>query len=323
MIYKKLFLTLAVLAIGLAACGPAPAGELETIRLPMGYIPNVQYAPFYVAVEKGYFANEGIELEFDYSFETDGVALVGAGQLPFAVVSAEQVLLARAQSIPVQYVLAWWQDFPVAAVAAADSGIETPADLRGQRIGLPGLFGASYIGLQALLNAGGLSEADVTLEAIGFNQVEAFASGQVPVVIVYINNEPLQLEALGYPVNVLAVRDALRLPGNGIITSEAFAAAEPERVRAFNRALLRGLADTLANPEEAYEICKAYVDNLTAADEAVQKAVLATSIELWQAEVPGASDPQAWQNLQAMLLAMGLLTEPQNLDAVYSNEYLP
>ena len=97
--FRKIVLIMLGMAIALSGCGnPQSANEALThVRLPMGYIPNIQFAPFYVALEKGYFKDAGIELEFDYKFETDGVALVGAGELPFAVVSGEQVLLARAQ----------------------------------------------------------------------------------------------------------------------------------------------------------------------------------------------------------------------------------
>ena len=84
--------TLTVMLVFCSSCGqkqqtPKPVEDartdaLEHIRLPMGFIPNVQFAPFYVAVDRGYFADEGIELEFDYSFETQGVQLVAAGELP-------------------------------------------------------------------------------------------------------------------------------------------------------------------------------------------------------------------------------------------------
>ena len=103
--------------------------DLTQILLPMGYIPNVQYAPFYAAVQQGFFSEEGLEIEFDYSFETDGVALVAANELPFALVSGEQVLLAREQGMPLVYVFEWYQRFPVAIATKADSGIETPSSV--------------------------------------------------------------------------------------------------------------------------------------------------------------------------------------------------
>ncbi|HSO27067.1 MAG TPA: ABC transporter substrate-binding protein, partial [Anaerolineales bacterium] len=220
---RKLFLVgLVVLlaAVGLAAgCDSRqPASDqdtpLETIRLPMGFVPNVQYSPFYMAAEKGFYRQAGLEVSFDYSSETDGIALVGAGELPFTIASGEQVLLARAQGLPVVYVMAWWQDYPV-AVAGAPGALQAPADLAGKTIGLPGLYGASYIGLRALMNSAGLEESDVTLSSIGFNQVEAYVAGQVETIVIYANNEPLQLAARGYPVDVLRVADYVQLASNG------------------------------------------------------------------------------------------------------------
>src|SRR5574338_1018926 len=170
MLKKLTYLLLAasLLLSGCATGGPGKPAAITKIRLPMGYIPNVQYAPFYVAVDKGYFAQEGIEIEFDYSFETDGIALVGAGELPFTLASGEQVLLARAQGLPVVYAYSWYSQFPISVISVPELNIQKPADLRGQSIGLPGLFGANYIGLEALLFEAGLSASDVKLDSIAF-----------------------------------------------------------------------------------------------------------------------------------------------------------
>ena len=324
---KRIFLGFAalffILLAGCASPTPVDRSTLRKIRLPLGYIPNVQFAPLYVAVEKGYFTKAGLDVTFDYSFETDGVQLVGAGEIPFAVVSGEQVLLGRAQGLPVVYVMAWYQGFPVGVVAKSQSGIAAPADLKGRKIGLPGLYGASYIGLRALLAAGGLKESDVTLDSIGFNQVEVLTAGQDEAVVVYVSNEPVQLRARGDEVNVIAVADYVQLAANGLITNEQTIASDPALVRGAIEAFLRGIADTIANPDEAYEISKKYVEGLAEADEAVQKEVLRVSIELWKTSRPGASSTTAWKNMQATLLEMKLLSEAQDLEKAFSNDFLP
>ena len=325
--FKKLVYLMLGLALSLSACtssqGGNDAGAVRTIKLPMGFIPNIQYAPFYVAVDKGYFAEEGIEIEFDYSFETDGVALVGAGELPFAVASGEQVLLARSQGLPVVYAFAWYQQFPISIISAPELNINKPADLRGQNIGLPGLFGANYIGFQALLFFAELSPADVTMDAIGFNQVEAFASGQKNIVVGYAANEPIVLASQGFEVTELRVADYVQLTANGIVSSEMTIADEPELVKSMARALARGIADTIANPNEAYEISLKFVENLKDQDKDVQMKVLTTSIEFWKAERIGFSDPQAWENMNDLLVKMELIPEPIDLSKAFTNEFVP
>jgi NitT/TauT family transport system substrate-binding protein len=250
--YRKLVLIILGMALSLSACANPnsgnEAGELTHINLPMGYIPNIQFAPFYVAIENGYFRDAGIDIEFDYKFETDGVALVGAGELPFAVVSGEQVLLARAQGLPVVYVAAWYQQYPVSVVARSELGVLIPQDLKGRKIGLPGLFGANYVGLRALLHEAGLEESDVTLDAVGFNQVELMAAGQQDIVVGYAANEPIQLRAQGIAVTEVRVADYVQLASNGILASEKVIAENPELVSAFVGAFLKGLEDTIANP---------------------------------------------------------------------------
>ncbi len=316
-------LTAAVILAGCTAPTPSPTAPLTHLRLPMGYIPNVQFAPFYVAVERGYYREAGLEIEFDYSWETNAMALVGADELQFAVVSGEQVPLARAQGLPVVYVMSWWHDYPVGVAAPADSGINSPQDLVGKRVGIPCLCGASYVGYQAMLNAEGVDPASVTLDVIGYTQVEALLAGREQAVVIYANNEPVQLAAQGMPVTVLRTADYVALASNGLITNEKTIAERPDLVRAMVRASLRGLADTLADPDAAFEICKKFVEGLDQADQAVQRQVLQASLDFWRADRLGYSDPAAWDNMQAVLLEMGLLEEPIEISQAYTNQFLP
>ena len=315
---KRLLFLLLVISVIITACSTAGPQELQTIRLPMGFIPDPQYAPYYVAVDKGYFAEEGIEIEFDYSFETDGVALVGANELPFAVVSGEQVLLGRAQGLPLVYVFEWFQRFPIAVVSKSSAGIETPADLNGRHVGLPGFFGATYVGYEGLLSANGIASGDINAEEIGFTQVESLTTDRVEAVVGYANNEPVRLAALGEDVNVLYVADYIDMVANGIITNEETIAERPELVEGFVRALQRGLADTLANPTEAYNISKDFVEGL---DDG-RMPVLMASLEMWRADELGMSDGASWQTMQDVMLGMGFLEEPLDLTAVFTNEFV-
>jgi len=307
----------------LAACTQRPATHQVPISLSLGYIPNIQFAPIYVAIEKGYFSDAGVDVELAYMDENQAASLVGANDLQFAVISGEQVLLARAQGLPVVYVAAWYQQYPVSVIAKSNRGIAALGDLRGKTIGLPGLYGANYIGLRALLHAGGLSESDVTLDSIGYTQAAALTAGRDQAVSVYTANEPVQLRAQGIDLVEFQVADYVQMASNGLITNETTIAGNPALVRGMVAALLHGLSDTIADPDTAYQISLGYVENLAQADTLVQKQVLATSIDLWKAERLGESNPAAWENMQSVLLDMDLLLQPLDLSKAFSNDFLP
>lgn len=316
------------LTLLLAACSAAPgtsptatAGR-TTVRLPMGYVANVQYAPYYVAVERGYFAAEGIDLEFDYKLETDGVKLVGAGEIPFAVVSGEQVVLARSQGLPVKYVMQWYKKYPIAVISLQKSGIAKPEDLKGKRVGLPGFYGATYVGWRAFLKANNLTEGDVQQQEIGFTQVAALQSGKVDAVVGYVNNEPIVLTQNGYPVNVFDVADYVDMVANGLLTNEKTIQQNPALARGMVRALLKGIADTISDPAAAMQISAKYVEGLKA-DDATQKLVLSKTIEEMQGGKPGESTQAAWTNTQDALMTTGQIQKTMDVSTFYTNEFLP
>jgi NitT/TauT family transport system substrate-binding protein len=323
---NKVLITVILLSMIVAGCSSIqPSGDqkLREIRLLLPFRPDVQFAPFYVAKEMGYFAEQGLDVIFEHIAENEAVSIVGAGEAPFAVVSGEQVLLARAQDIPIVYVMAWWQDYPVAVASPEESDIDSIDDLVGKKIGIPGLYGASYIGLRALLSSAGISEADLTLDSIGYSQVEAMLAGQEDAIVVYANNEPVQLAAQNFPVKLLRVADYVHLASNGLISSEKLIRNDPDLVRSMNTAILKGIEDTIENPAAAFEISKGFVEGLDQADQEVMLRVLQESIVFWHTDQLGRSNPEAWKNMYAILLEMGLLEGELDVSEAFSNAYLP
>lgn len=305
------------------AATSANRNSLVQVRLPVGYIPNIQFAPLYVAIDKGYFKQAGLDVTLDYSTEIDNVTLVGTNNLQFAIASGDQILPARAQGIPVVYVMAWYQGYPVGIASKTAQGIKAPKDLAGKKIGIPILSGASYIGFRALLNAGGLTEKDVSLETVGFNQVETLTTDREQAIVIYVTNEPIVLQSQGTTVNVLRVSDYIKLVSNGLITNETTIKDNPDLVKHMVQAILHGLQDTINNPDEAYQISKNYIPTLAQADPKVNQDILLASIDLWKTQRLGFSDPQAWQNMQKVQQDIGLLAKPLDINQAFTNQFIP
>ncbi|MEO0563437.1 MAG: ABC transporter substrate-binding protein [Chloroflexota bacterium] len=275
-----MFRQLKCLTLALFLLIPINVGAQSATATPffMTFVPNVQFSQMYVGIEKGYFADAGFDLELQYGNEPDGVELIALGEREFGLIAGEQVLIARANGRPVVSVYEWWQEYPIVIVTSEGSGIESPADLAGQRIGVPGRFGATYSGLVAFLAANDLTEADINLQEIGFNAPEVVCIGGVVASAVYGNNEPLQIAQRAAAedcdavdnVRVFPVADYADLVSNGLITSEALATESPERVAAMVEAFDRSVQDVINNPAEAYLLSAPYIENLPLSDDLLE-----------------------------------------------------
>ena len=309
----------------LSACASVPvqtSATTEAVSVGVGFIPNIQFAPFYVAQAKGFFEEEGLDVSLEYGFENDFVALTAQGERDFAVASGDQVILARAQGLPLVYVMKWYERFPVGVMALSESGIDAPEALAGQSVGIPGMFGASLAAWKALAYATGLDEATVDLQEIGFTQAAAVSENKVDAAIVYLANEPLQLSEAGLVVNVIEVSEYFDLVSNGVVTNETVIQEKPDLVRRLVKGTLRGLAYTIDNPDEAFDISRQFIPEMTDDDAPIQKKVLERSIDLWRGSQPGLSSPEAWAASAEFMHAAGMIDQAVDVEALYTNEFV-
>ncbi len=325
----------AFLAAIAAACAPiapatAPAAPAEPqaprpITLGVGFIPNVQFAPFYVGIEKGFFAARGVDLSLDYGFENDYLKLVATDELQFMIASGDQLVLGRAQELPVKYVMNWYTSYPVTVFAKADAGIHEPADLAGRTVGVPGPFGATYIALRALLDTAGLTEADIQMESIGFTQASAVSEDLVDAAVDYAVNGPVVLGNAGIETVQISLDQYLQIPANGLVTNQRTLQEEPQLVEAMVRALQESVAYTLANPDESFAIALNFVPEAGGENETANRLVFDASLPFWQPRpdgAPGATTDAEWQTVAELLLRIGFVERIVQPEEMYTNEFL-
>jgi len=319
---------LVLLALLLTACGSTTSGSsnsatpttsTKNVSIGLGYIPDVQFAPFYVAKSKGYYTNAGLNVTFNHGIVPDLFGSMVAGRNTFVFAGGDELLAARDKNVKAIDVATIFQKYPVSLIVPADSPIKTLAGLKGHSIGVPGAYGSTYTGLLALLYKANLTLSDVKLQPIGFTQVAALASHKVDAVMGYSNNEALQLPKRGLPVRTFNVSDYQPLISNGIITTEDTYHNQPQMVRAFVQATLKGLKDVIADPSGAIDICKTYIPTLTDTSQALD--VLKATIPIWQSNnQPGYNDSAAWQSMEQFLVAQKMIKPVDNLARDYTNQ---
>lgn len=303
----------AALPLGLPVIHPAAAQE-SSVRLALDWYPNANHAGIYLGQARGLFAAVGIDLEvYTPSDPTVVLQTVGAGQDTFGISYQTDVLLARAQGVPVVSVAALVQHPLLCVMSLQEAAISRPADLAGKSVGYPGIPSQEAF-LATMLEADGLTAEDVSLVNVEFNLLPALLSGRASAVMgAYWTHETIIAEREGHPVDIMRVED-WGVPSYYelvLVTSEERLQDEPERVAAMLSALRAGYEAAIADPAAALE---ALVSTYPETDRAVEEQGLSLLVPAWTAGgvAFGTQEPARWTDYADWMKSRGLI--PAELD---------
>ncbi|HEY7031397.1 MAG TPA: ABC transporter substrate-binding protein [Thermomicrobiales bacterium] len=322
---RRLLAAFAALPLVAAVPGAGWAADAEKVTVALDWYPNADHAGLFLAQQRGYFANEGLQVDlYTPSDPTTVLQTVGAGKDTFGISYQTDVLLARAQGVPVVSVAALVQHPLLAVMAKKEAAITRPRDLVGKTVGYPGIPSQEAF-LATMLETDGAKLADVTLVNVSFNLVPALISGQVAAVMgAYWTHETILAEREGYPVDILRVEewgvpDYYELV---LVASEETVADRADLVTAFLRAIQHGYDDAIADQAAA-------LDALASAYEAIDRDVESEGLRLlvpvWTDGITafGEQTPARWDTYGAWMKQRGLIPADLDVARAYTTTLLP
>lgn len=323
-------LALGLAAVGLSGCAAEPSTLAEeTVTIGLTYTPNIQFAPFYFAEQKGYFEEQGVHVELRHHGESE--ELFGAlanGTEDFVFAGGDEIVQARSAGTDVVSIGTLYSSYPAALIVPKDSPIQSAKDLKGHKVGVPGPYGQTYSALLAILSEASLSEGDLSVEHIGYTQQAALSSGKVEAVMGYANNDAVQLERSGFPVRVIpAFTGEESLVGPAFAASSTSLAAHSVAASKVLAALEKATDELIQNPDAAMTAAEEFIPTFTSSEQRdAARATLDATIPFLKGKDGVArftNDEATWQRMVDFMAEHKLLAgEAPKPEDSFTNEYL-
>ena len=326
---KRILSILLACALMLCGCSTNNNGnsnQLKELDVVLDWYPNALHAFMYVAIEKGYYEEEGLKVNIQFpSNSNDAISLVAAGQADIGLYYQQDVIQARTkQNIPVKSIGAVVQGPLNIVLSLEEKNITTAEDLVGKTIGYAGTELSEAL-IRSIMNDVGADYSDVTMIDVGFDLMSSMTTGNVDATIgCLVNHEVPQMEEEGFSVNWFDL-DEYGVPTyyEGVFLANDDAIQnDSETLKAFLRASAKGFADMKANPEEALQILLANQneENFPLSETVERKSVevLLPMMETADAAFLSQSD-ECWQENIDWMLEQGLISETVDLDEVRIN----
>lgn len=285
----------------------ASSDDLTPLTIGLTYIPDIQFAPFYLADKRGYFTDEGLAVTLRHHGAGESLfGALAAGDEDVVNAGADEMLQARSQGIRVTTFAQMYQTYPAVLITPKASDISSLADLKGKRVGVPGPFGESWFALLAMTEEAGLTQDDLTIEFIGYTIQAALMTEKVDAVIGFSNSDVINFEAAGMEVKTFSIANN-PLKSIALGAMETTVDKQPDVLKKLNSALSKAMRDIIEDPASAVSDSFDYLPKVTGANKITLAEQVLTATAKLYGDDPLALDPAAWPEMAEFLRSNGLL----------------
>lgn len=314
----------AMLAAAFVAC-VTPALALDQVRMRLDWVFGTEHSGIFVASEKGYFKQEGIDVQImagEGSSVT--VKLVGTGDVDFGYATADQAVLAADRGLPVVTTAVILQSNPVGIVFPKSSGIKTLKDLYGKKLGLQ-IKSAVERQWRAIVKMQDIDTTKIDEVPADLAIAKLIVAKRIDAGVAFFFNDGLQPVTEGIDMDWILFRDlGLPMYSSGLIVNAETIKKNPDLVRRFTRAFVKGWEYAKAHPDEAYALT---IKANPMLDNKYNKLKLPAVLSLTESNDTkthgiGYSSKEGWQDLMNALIKLDLLKKPLETSAVFTTEFL-
>lgn len=312
-------------ALALAAWMPQAASAQTKLTFQLNWTAGGPNAGFAAAVGEGYYKDAGLDVTVVQGNGSGNTAqLVANGRAQVAYADAVAVSQLIAKGAPMKVVATVYQSNPNEVSALKKTGVTSVKGLAGKKVGVPA--GSSQTTMLPLfLKANGLKETDMTLLNMPpTSMVPALLQGQVDAILGSMDAYQIQLEAQGAELDNFRFADfGVPTVSTSIFVADSFLKEQPDVVKKFVAASLKGWGFAIDNPEKTVQHLKTVFPEVNAKLAASELAAITPLFCSGGAKYLGKAEDSQWEKTQALLSEVGLLPAGQDPKSYYTNAFLP
>ncbi len=300
--------------------------ELRKVTVLLDWVPNTNHTGLYVALDKGFYEDEGLDVKIIQPSEGGSADLIAAGQGEFGISYQEQVTYARTaeNSLPVKAIAAIIQHNTSGFASPIEKAIVTPKDFEGKKYGGWGSPAEKAI-LKALMEKDGGDFSKLEMVDIGALDFFTSVKEHVDFTWIYYGWDGVAAELQDFPINFIKLQDFdsnLDFYTPVIIANEDFLDNQSELTKKFLKATTKGYEYCIENPEEAVKSLLKYAPEIDE-DIAVKSQEYLAKEYKADAEKWGEMKSEIWNNYSGWMYDKGLIEKELDIEEAFTNEYLP